>query len=128
MPRKKINRSQAIRDYLAKNAGASVGEIKEALAKKGIKASDSLINAVKYRKAGRKGKRRRGRPRGRGLGQRHLDRLAGRRQATGRSGRQRRGGGPGDRGAEEVAGVGERRPHQDTRYVGCSGWSHGRRG
>jgi hypothetical protein len=61
MPRKKINRSQAIRDYLAKNAGASVSEIKEALAKKGIKASDSLINAVKYRKPGRKGKRRRGR-------------------------------------------------------------------
>jgi hypothetical protein len=58
MPRKKINRSQAIRDYLAKNAGASVGEIKEALAKKGIKASDSLINAVKYKKGPRKGKRR----------------------------------------------------------------------
>jgi hypothetical protein len=61
MPRKKINRSQAIRDYLAKNSGASVGEIKEALAKKGIKASDSLINAVKYRKGPHKGKRKRGR-------------------------------------------------------------------
>jgi len=57
MPRKrKINRSQAIRDYLAKNAGASVGEIKEALAKKGIDASDSLISAVKYKKARRKGR------------------------------------------------------------------------
>jgi len=65
MPRKRkstVNRSQAIRDYLATNAGASVGEIKEALAKKGIKASDSLINAVKYKRLGRKGKRRRGRP------------------------------------------------------------------
>jgi hypothetical protein len=39
MPRKpKVNRSQAIRDYLAKNAGASASEIKEALAKKGIEA------------------------------------------------------------------------------------------
>jgi diaminopimelate decarboxylase len=50
--------SQAIRDYLAKNGGASVGEIKEALAKKGIKASDSLINAVRYRRARLRGRRR----------------------------------------------------------------------
>ena len=58
MAKRKINRSQAIRDYLAKNAGASSREIKEALAKKGIKASDSLVNAVKYRKGPRKGKKR----------------------------------------------------------------------
>src|SRR5688572_29829259 len=64
MAKRKINRSQAIRDYLAKNAGASVSEIKEALAKKGIKASDGLINAVKYRKSAGKGKKKRGRPAG----------------------------------------------------------------
>jgi hypothetical protein len=58
-PKSAVNRSQAIRDYLAKNGGASSGEIKEALAKKGIEASDSLISAVKYKKP--KGKRRRGR-------------------------------------------------------------------
>jgi hypothetical protein len=52
-PKSAVNRSQAIRDYLAKNASARA---KQALATKGIEASDSLINAVKYKKP--KGKRR----------------------------------------------------------------------
>lgn len=63
-PKAKTNRSQAIRDYLAKNAKASANEIKEALAKEGIKVSDSLISAVKYKKPkGKRGKKR-GRPAG----------------------------------------------------------------
>lgn len=58
-PKAKTNRSQAIRDYLAKNAMASANEIKEALAKEGIKVSDSLISAVKYKKPkGKRGKKR----------------------------------------------------------------------
>jgi len=63
-PKAKVNRSQAIRDYLAKNAKASANEIKEALAKEGIQVSDSLISAVKYKKPkGKRGKKR-GRPAG----------------------------------------------------------------
>lgn len=60
----KVNRSQAIRDYLAKNSKARPAEIKESLAKEGIKVSDGLINAVKYKKPkGKRGKKR-GRPAG----------------------------------------------------------------
>lgn len=63
-PKAKVNRSQAIRDYLVKNAKAGASEIKEALAKDGVKVSDSLINAVKYKKPkGKRGKKR-GRPAG----------------------------------------------------------------
>ncbi|MEX2187002.1 MAG: hypothetical protein WD875_09425 [Pirellulales bacterium] len=60
-----VNRSQAIRDYLAKSPKASPTEIKEALAKEGIEVSDSLISAVKYKKKakGKRGKKR-GRPAG----------------------------------------------------------------
>jgi hypothetical protein len=59
----KVNRSAAIRDYLAEHAGAGPSEIKSALAAKGIEASDSLISAVKYKrpKRGRKRKSKRGR-------------------------------------------------------------------
>ena len=49
MPKRKINRSQVIRDYLAKNDGATVGEIKEALSKKGIKASWPAIEFLIHR-------------------------------------------------------------------------------
>jgi hypothetical protein len=67
MPRKAkaaVNRSQAIRDYLAAHAKASLVEIKEALAKDGIEVSDSLVHKVKYKKAtGKRGKKR-GRPAG----------------------------------------------------------------
>ncbi len=61
-PKAKVNLSQAIRDYLAKTPKASPSEIKEALAKNGIKVSDSLISAVKYKKSKRKRGKKRGRP------------------------------------------------------------------
>ncbi|MEX2112840.1 MAG: hypothetical protein WD845_06610, partial [Pirellulales bacterium] len=59
-----VNRSQAIRDYLATSGKASADEIKEALAKKGIEASDSLIKKLKYEKPKRKRGKKRGRPAG----------------------------------------------------------------
>lgn len=58
----KTNRSQAIRDFLKSQPGAGAKVIKEALAKEGIKVSDSLINAVKYKKTKPAGGRKRGRP------------------------------------------------------------------
>lgn len=59
----KVNRSAAIRGYLAEHAGASPSEIKSALAAQGIEVSDSLVSAVKYKqpKRGRKRKAKRGR-------------------------------------------------------------------
>jgi hypothetical protein len=65
MPRKhksKVNRSQAIRDYLAKTPKAGPSEIKESLAKNGIKVSDSLISAVKYKNPKSRRGKKRGRP------------------------------------------------------------------
>jgi hypothetical protein len=64
MPRTKkpkTNRSQAIRDFLANHPGASHSNIKEGLAKNGIKVSDSLISAVKYKKPRASGSKKRGR-------------------------------------------------------------------
>ncbi len=49
--KKKINRSQAIRDILAKDPATMPKAIQAGLAKKGIKVSASLINAVKYGKS-----------------------------------------------------------------------------
>ena len=49
--KKKINRSQAIRDVLAKDPKAMPKAIKAGLAKKGINVTNSLINAVKYGKS-----------------------------------------------------------------------------
>ncbi len=46
--KKKVNRSQAIRDFLAKDPGAMPKAIKVGLAKQGIRVSNSLVNAVKY--------------------------------------------------------------------------------
>ncbi len=46
--KKKINRSQAIRDFLAKDPSAMPKAIKAARAKKGIDVSNSLVNAIKY--------------------------------------------------------------------------------
>ncbi len=63
-PKAKINESQAIRDDLAQHAKANANEIKEALAKNGIKVSDSLISAVKYKKPKGKRDKKRGRPAG----------------------------------------------------------------
>ena len=57
--KKKINRSQAIRDILAKDLAAKPKAIQAELAKKGIKVSASLINAVKYGKSkpGKRGRK-----------------------------------------------------------------------
>jgi hypothetical protein len=61
--RRKINKSQAIRDYLAKNPSATPSVIQEALAKKGLKVGASLISQVKYKPSASKGRRKkRGRP------------------------------------------------------------------
>ena len=51
MPKKpKLNRSQAIRDYLAKNPNANPRAIQAGLKEKGIEISESLASAVKYSK------------------------------------------------------------------------------
>lgn len=58
--------SDAIREQLEINPKASPSEIKQALTAKGIKVSDSLISAVKYRKRkGKKGRKKPGRKPGR---------------------------------------------------------------
>ena len=55
----KINRSQAIRDILAKDLAAKPKAIQAELAKKGIKVSASLVNAIKYGKSkpGKRGRK-----------------------------------------------------------------------
>ena len=57
--KKKINRSQAIRDILAKDPAAKPKAIQAELAKKGIKVSASLVNAIKYGKSkpGKRGRK-----------------------------------------------------------------------
>ena len=54
---KKVNRSQAIREFLAKNPGARPKAIKAGLAKKGVVVSNSLVNAIKYGRPKTAGKR-----------------------------------------------------------------------
>ncbi|MEX2188208.1 MAG: hypothetical protein WD875_15485 [Pirellulales bacterium] len=61
-----VNLSESIREYLKMVPKASPTEIKQALAAKGIKVSDSLISAVKYRKT--TGKKKKGRKKGRPAG------------------------------------------------------------
>jgi hypothetical protein len=66
MARKTINKSQAIRDYLAGNPAATPTVIQQDLQRQGIKVGYSLISQVKYkggpgRKATRGGARGRGR-------------------------------------------------------------------
>ena len=58
--KKKINRSQTIRDILAKDPAAMPKAIQAGLAKQGIKVSNSLVNAVKYGQP-KKGPGKRGR-------------------------------------------------------------------
>ena len=62
--KKKINRSQTIRDILAKDPAAMPKAIQAALAKRGIKVSASLVNAVKYGKSkpGKRGRKAGSRP------------------------------------------------------------------
>ena len=58
MPKQaKLNRSQAIRDYLAKNPNANPKAIQAGLKAKGIAVSESLASAVKYSKKGPIGRR-----------------------------------------------------------------------
>lgn len=60
------SKSQAIRDYLAKNPGASPKQIVQDLKDQGVEVSMGLANVVKY-SSGRKGRRKkvkRGRPAG----------------------------------------------------------------
>ncbi|MBI1851255.1 MAG: hypothetical protein HYR85_13020 [Planctomycetes bacterium] len=71
-PKGGVNRSEAIRQYLSQNPGASPRDIKAALKAKGIVVTDSLVGAIKYskkarsgRKAGRPARRPSGRPVGR---------------------------------------------------------------
>jgi hypothetical protein len=59
--RRTINKSQAIRDYLATNPNATPSVIREALENKGIKVGASLISQIKYKPGSSHG-RRRGRP------------------------------------------------------------------
>ena len=56
--RRKVNKSQAIRDYLAKHPDATPTTIKEALKTKGVRVGDSLISQVKYSKTKAKAKAR----------------------------------------------------------------------
>jgi hypothetical protein len=74
--RRKINMSQAIRHYLATNPSATPSVIKEALAKKGIKVSDSLISQVKYKPASSNGRRKPKRATGRVVGRGHAVNMA----------------------------------------------------
>ncbi len=60
----KLNRSQAVRDYLAQNSNASPKAIVAGLKSKGILISTSLASVVKY------SKKRPGRPKGRRSGRR----------------------------------------------------------
>ncbi len=66
MARKSMNKSQAIREYLASNPQATPSVIQQELQRQGVKVGYSLISQVKYkggsaRKATRGGGRRRGR-------------------------------------------------------------------
>ena len=59
-----VNKSEAIRDYLTKNSDAGPKEIKEALKKRGVDVTDSLVSQVKYNSATSKKAKKRGRPKG----------------------------------------------------------------
>ena len=54
----KINRSQEIRDYLAKDPNAGPKAIVAGLKKKGIKVTEGLASAVKYKQPAKKKKKR----------------------------------------------------------------------
>ena len=58
-----VNKSQIIRDYVAKNPGAKPKEILAAVESQGVKVSQALVNNVLYRKSSGKATRgKRGRP------------------------------------------------------------------
>lgn len=54
MAKEKVSKSQAVRDYLAKNTSAGPTEVVEALGKIGIKVTASLVSQVKYQKSTKK--------------------------------------------------------------------------
>ena len=56
-----INKSQAIRDYLAKHPNAGPKEAAEELSKQGIKVSPTLVSGVKARSGGMKKRRKKSR-------------------------------------------------------------------
>ncbi|MEX2112617.1 MAG: hypothetical protein WD845_05490 [Pirellulales bacterium] len=62
---KSANRSDVIREILKKNPKANVKDVQDLLAERGVKASNALINKIKYGRgptgAGKKAKRRKGR-------------------------------------------------------------------
>jgi len=47
---KRGERTQAVRDYLAENPGATPKSVVEGLAQKGIKVKITLVNSIKYKK------------------------------------------------------------------------------
>jgi hypothetical protein len=54
----KVNKSQAIRDYLKTNRKAMPKDVVEALKAKGIKVSPQMVSTVKFNMQKKKGKRR----------------------------------------------------------------------
>ena len=60
MPRTKVNKSKAIREYLSENPGAMPKEIVEALAKKRIRVSPQMVSMIKSKAGGRKKRKQNG--------------------------------------------------------------------
>lgn len=66
MAKRKVNKSQEIRDYVSANRTASAKDVVDALKKKGIKVSAPMVANVKSKAGLTRSKR--GRPPGRGVG------------------------------------------------------------
>jgi hypothetical protein len=59
MPKKPVNKSQTVRDYLKDHPGVGNKEVAETLTKQGIQISPSYVAAVKSKMTAKKGKRKR---------------------------------------------------------------------
>ncbi len=60
----KINKSQAVRDYIAEYPDAKPAEISAAMAERGIEVSPQAVSTIKYQASKKQGApKRRGRPR-----------------------------------------------------------------
>ena len=55
----KVNKSKAVRDFMAANPNAAPKEVSETLTKKGIEVSPNYVSSVKTQMAAKKGKRKR---------------------------------------------------------------------
>jgi hypothetical protein len=55
----KVNKTRAVKDYMAANRKATPKEVSEALAKEGIEVSASYVSNIKATSKGKKGKRKR---------------------------------------------------------------------